>query len=130
MNGINRQQIMGNLTREPSVRATKTGKRVVNFSVAVNEKVQGANGEVELTSYINIVAWGYLADIAATLVKGQQVYVEGRQTTRSYEDQSGQKKYVTETNATTIAVIPKGQSRGDFSQFGHPSRNPDHEIPF
>lgn len=147
---MNSVQIMGNLTRDPQMRATKTGKAVASFSVAVNRTYSAPNGEQrELTDFVSVVAWGALAEaVGNQLKKGTRVFVEGRYSSRSYETQDGQKRYVTEVTANLIALpigvqhgtqaAPDmggyaqtggfGQSRGNFSQFGTPRT--DEDIPF
>lgn len=147
---MNSVQIMGNLTRDPQIRATKTGRSVASFSVAVNRSFTAPTGEQrEMTDFINVVAWGALAEaVGNQLRKGTRVFVEGRYTSRSYEAQDGQKRYITEVNANMIALPigmqhaaapaqdmggfaqPSGfnQSRGNFNQFG--SQQVDEDIPF
>ena len=103
---MNSVQVMGNLTRDPQIRATKTGRAVASFSIAVNRAYTTPQGEVkELTDFINIVAWGGLAEsVGNQLKKGTRVFVEGRYSTRSYEAQDGSRRYVTEVVANTIAI--------------------------
>ena len=147
---MNSVQIMGNLTRDPQMRATKTGSAVASFSVAVNRTYSAPNGEQrELTDFVNVVAWGSLAEaVGNQLKKGTRVFVEGRYSSRSYETQDGQKRYVTEVTANLIALPigmqhsaqpaqdmggyaqPSGfsQSRGNFNQFG--TSRTDEDIPF
>ncbi len=109
---MNSVQILGNLTRDPQLRATKTGKSVASFSVAVSRTFVTPQGEQrEMTDFINVVAWGYLADaVGNQLHKGSRVFVEGRYTSRSYEGQDGVKRYVTEVIANLIAQ-PLGYTR-------------------
>lgn len=148
---MNSVQIMGNLTRDPQMRATKTGKSVASFSVAVNRQYTLPTGEQrELTDFVNVVAWGSLAEaVGNQLRKGTRVFVEGRFTSRSYETQSGEKRYVSEVNANFIALPigvahaaqpsqdmggfaqPSGfnqSNKGNFNQFG--SSKTDEDIPF
>ena len=103
---MNSVQIMGNLARDPVVRATKTGRAVASFTVAVNRNFTNPQGEQrEITDWINVVAWGPWAEAAGNqLRKGTRVFVEGRYTTRSYEAQDGTKRYVTEVSANLIAI--------------------------
>ena len=109
---MNSVQILGNLTRDPQIRATKTGRSVASFSVAVSRNFVTPQGEQrEMTDFINVVAWGYLADaVGNQLHKGSRVFVEGRYSTRTYEAQDGTKRYVTEVNANMIA-LPLGTGR-------------------
>lgn len=141
---MNTVQIVGNLTRDPQLRRTNAGTVVASFSVAVNRMPRGANGEKrEMTDFINVVAWGALAEAAGNqLHKGTRVFVEGRYSSRSYETLEGQKRYITEVNANIISLplqITAGgdpaygsnQSRGNFEQFGEPrAQYENEEIPF
>lgn len=132
---MNSVQIMGNLARDPNIRATKTGKAVASFTVAVNRNYTTPQGEQkEVTDWVNCIAWGNLAEaVGNQLKKGSRVFVEGRFTTRSYEDQSGQKRWISEVNANFIAVPLQTSSNSsvrppaDFSQFGNYR---DEDIPF
>lgn len=143
---MNSVQIVGNLTRDPQIRATKTGRPVASFSVAVNRSYVSQTGEQkEITDYINVVAWGAIAEaVGNQLKKGTRVFVEGRYTTRSYETPDGQKRYVTEVTANLVALPLGGsghsagsaaedhagasQTKGNFTQFGAPRT--DEDIPF
>ncbi len=143
---MNSVQVIGNLARDPIIRATKTGKSVASFTIAVSRNYTTPQGEQrELTDWINIVAWGVLADaVGNQLKKGSRVFVEGRFTTRSYDAPDGTKKYVSEVTANFIAVplgihataqqpqngfsVNNSQPRTNFGQFGPAMQ--DEEIPF
>lgn len=114
---MNTVQILGNLGKDPDIRATGTGKTVASFSVAVKRKYTTQQGEEkELTDWINVVAWGSLAEaVGNQLKKGSRVFVEGRYSTRSYEDKNGNKRYVTEVIANMIA---KPLEQGSFAKYG------------
>ena len=114
---MNSVQILGNLGRDPIIRATKTGRSVASFSVAVSRNYTTPQGEQrELTDWINVVAWGPLAEaVGNQLKKGSRVFVEGRISSRSYDAQDGTKRYVTEVVANTIAV-PIGTPRSFRSE--------------
>ena len=100
---MNSVQILGNLGRDPIIRATKTGRSVASFSLAVSRNYTTPQGEQrELTDWINVVAWGPLAEaVGNQLKKGSRVFVEGRISSRSYDAQDGTKRYVTEVVANT-----------------------------
>lgn len=123
---MNTVQILGNLGKDPDIRATGTGKTVASFSVAVKRKYTTQQGEdKELTDWINVVAWGSLAEaVGNQLKKGSRVFVEGRYSTRSYEDKNGNKRYVTEVIANMIA---KPLEQGSFAKYGDVDSDP---IPF
>lgn len=103
---MNNCEFIGNLTKDPVLRSTQTGKAVASFSIATNEPYTTPGGEQkQLTDYINVVVWGNLAQAAAhVLRKGTRVLVQGRQSTRSYTGQDGQKRWVTEVVARVIAM--------------------------
>ncbi len=121
---MNSVQVLGILARDPQIRATKTGRAVASFSIAVNRSYTTAQGETkELTDFINIVAWGTLAEtVGNQLRKGARVFVEGRYSTRSYEAADGSRRYVTEVVANLIALPlsthQEQKEPGNFSQFG------------
>ena len=125
---MNSVQIIGNLTRDPEVRYTKTGKPVASFTVAVNRSWGSVQGEKrESTDFIPVVAWGKLAELVGNrLKKGTRTFVEGRFQTRSYETQEGEKRYITEVVANLVAPnvdydkqpSAAPEPRADYSQFG------------
>ncbi len=113
---VNNVELMGNLTKDPVVRQTKTGRNVASFTVATNMNYTTPNGEKkQITNYTNVVVWGNLAlAIQQQLNKGRFVLVQGRLSTRSYDDQNGQKRYVTEVVAYTVAIplVPPQNQKG------------------
>ena len=93
---MNRVVLIGRLTKDPELRYT-TGNNaaVCNFTVAVDRSFQGQNGERE-ADFIPVVVWNKQAEnVKNYLTKGSQVAVEGRIQVRNYDDQNGQKRYVT-----------------------------------
>ena len=133
---LNSVQILGNVTREPEMKATRTGKAVARITVAVSRSYTAQNGEKkELTDFISVIAWGRLAEAVANQVhKGTRVFVEGRYSTRSYEAQDGSRRYVTEVVANLIARpldTGKKAKHADFSQFGTAEpETTSEQIPF
>lgn len=95
---LNKVQLIGNLTRDPELRYTPTGKAVCSFSIATNRNWTTEDGEKhEEVEYHRIVAWGKLSELCSKyLAKGRKVYVEGRLTTRTWTSQDGQQKNATE----------------------------------
>ena len=94
---MNRFQFLGRLTKDPEVRIMpNSNNKVTNFTLAVNRRFTDANGERK-TDFFNLIAFGKLAEFCEKYYrKGQQVLVEGRIQTRSYEDKDGLKKYATD----------------------------------
>jgi len=88
---INKAIVVGNLGRDPEVRAMPSGQNVANFSIATKARFTDRNGErQEQTEWHRVVAFGKIADSCKRLLsKGRQVYVEGRLRTRQYEAKDG-----------------------------------------
>ncbi len=105
--GLNKVMIIGRLGREPEMRYTPSGRPVTSFTVATSRTWTSPDGERhEETDWFNVVAWGNLAEICKQyLVKGQQVYVEGRLQTRRWEDQEGKKHATTEIVANEMIML-------------------------
>ena len=105
---INKATILGNLTRDPEMRALPSGIKVTSFSLATNRTWKGADGtRQEATEYHNAVAFAKPAELIAQYCKkGSSLYVEGRLQTRSWE-QEGQKKYRTEIVVENFQFGPK-----------------------
>jgi single-strand DNA-binding protein len=95
--------LVGNLTRDPELRFTNGGRAVTTFGLAVNRRWQQSGEWQEQTSFFNVVAWGQLAENAASsLVRGSRVIVNGRLEQRQYETQDGEKRNVTEVVADEV----------------------------
>lgn len=105
--GLNKVMVIGNLGRDPEMRYMPSGRPVTSFSVATSRSWTNADGERrEETEWFNVVAWGNLAEICKQhLHKGQQVYVEGRLQTRSWEDSEGRKRFRTELVANEMILL-------------------------
>lgn len=124
---MNDMRILGNLTKDPVIRNTNNGKTVASFSVATNRDYVTPQGDKKkLTDYVNVVVWGDLAiAVQQNLMKGRRVYVEGRLSTRSYEDKNGQKRYVTEVVASIIALPLSAQQGGNQQGYQGMSSQPN-----
>lgn len=111
---LNKALIIGNLTRDPEIKALPSGMQVCSFSVATNRVWKDKNGaKQESSDFHNIVVFGRQAETAGQyLKKGQSVLIEGRIQTRSWDDKDGQKKYRTEIIADRVQFGPKA---GGFS---------------
>ena len=112
MASINKVILIGNLGADPELRSTATGTTVANFSLATKEAWTGKDGnKEERTEWHRIVAWGRLGEICGEyLVKGKQVYVEGKLQTKSWEDRDGKKRSTTEVVAQTMQMLgPAGE---------------------
>ena len=111
---LNKVMLIGNIGKDTEIRMGQNGGRKrVSFSLATSRRYRDNNGEQkEQTDWHNIVGWGKIADIVEQLGihKGMSLYVEGTLTNRSWTDQNGQKRYVTEVNMDTFQLLgPRGQ---------------------
>ena len=114
---INNVVLAGRLTKNPEIRMTQNGTKVCSFTLAVNRKVQ-AQGQPD-ADFINCVAWSKTAELMEQwLHKGSLIGVEGRIQTRSYDNQQGQRVYITEVLAGSVTFLePKG-STGTQNGYG------------
>ena len=105
----NSVQIIGHVGKAPEVRELGGGKMVARFNVATNETYKNATGEtVKNTTWHSLVAWGNTAKYINDFVnKGREVVVEGKLTSRSYEDKNGEKRYVTEIVVNEVLLLGK-----------------------
>lgn len=115
---LNKALIAGNLTRDPEQKALPSGMAVCSFSVATNRVWKDKDGnKQESADYHNIVVFGRQAETCGQyLKKGQQVLVEGRIQTRSWDGQDGVKRYRTEIVADRVQFGPKSGGGGASSQ--------------
>jgi len=116
---VNKVILVGNVGKDAEVRYLDNGIAVASFSLATSEVYVAKNGEkVTTTDWHNIVAWRALGEFAGKwILKGRQIYVEGRLRNRSYDDKEGNKKYVTEIYADTIQLLGKKEtSEGNGQQ--------------
>jgi len=106
---FNQVILMGNLTRDPELKAIPSGQSVVSFSLALNRSYKDSSGEwKEATDYVDITAWGPLAErVAQYCQKGKQVLVNGRIQSRSWE-QDGQKRSKVEVLANDVTFLGGG----------------------
>jgi single-strand DNA-binding protein len=104
---VNKVQLIGQLGNNPEVKTLESGKKVANFSMATNESYKNQAGEkVTDTQWHNVVAWGPTAGIVEQYVhKGERIAIEGKLTSRSYEDKTGVKRYVTEVVANEVLLL-------------------------
>ena len=145
MASLNKVILIGNLGADPEMKYTPSGRAVVNFRMATTRKWNTQDGERrEETEWHRIVAFSKLAEICGQyLKKGAPVYVEGRLQTRSWEDQSGMKRYSTEIVANEMQMLSARQQSEVASDvtggFGNtatevppssPGTDSDDDLPF
>lgn len=124
--GLNKVMVIGNMGRDPELRFTPSGKPVTSFSLASSRSWVAPDGERrEETEWFNVVAWGNLAEICSQkLSKSQQVYIEGRLQTRSWEDNNGQRHFRTEVVANEMIILGPRDKRINF----HSNSEDDTEL--
>jgi single-strand DNA-binding protein len=109
---MNKVLIAGRLTRDPEMRALASGKHVTQFSVATSE--YAGNGK-ERAEFHNVVTWDRLAEVCGRyLGKGQQVAIEGRLQTRTWDDEKGLRHWKTEIVATAVEML-SGRKKKDYA---------------
>jgi single-strand DNA-binding protein len=127
--GLNKMQIIGNLGRDPEMRFTPGGSPVTQFSVAVNRRRKGSDGQVaEETDWFRVVCWDRLAEIADQyLKKGMPVYVEGRLQVRKFTGNDGQERTSVEIVASDLILLSGREDGGAPVRESAPSRSTETE---
>lgn len=105
----NKVQLIGHVGNEPEIMNLESGKKLAKFSIATNESYKNSKGEkITDTQWHNIIAWGKTAELIENYVpKGKEVGIEGKLTSRSYEDKEGQKRYITEIVCNELLLLGK-----------------------
>jgi single-strand DNA-binding protein len=123
---LNKAIIIGNLTRDPEIKALPSGVKVASFGVATNRVWKDKNGvKQENVDFHNIVVFGRQAEIVGQYMKkGSSILVEGRMQTRSWDDASGVKKYRTEIVVDRMQFGPKREGgSGGYSPAAAPQED-------
>lgn len=119
---VNKVILVGNITRDPELKALPSGTQVAAFSIATNEVYIKDGEKKESTEFHNVIAWGKTAEnIAKYMKKGSQIYVEGKLQTRSW-DKDGEKRYRTEVVALNVQFGAKPKDGGSS---GHAAAEDD-----
>ncbi|WP_405574918.1 single-stranded DNA-binding protein [Winogradskyella sp. Asnod2-B02-A] len=105
----NKVQLIGNLGQDPEITNFESGKILAKFSIATNDSYKNAQGEkITDTQWHNVVAWGKTAQIVEKYItKGKEVAIEGKLTSRSWEDKDGMKRYITEVVCNELLMLGK-----------------------
>jgi single-strand DNA-binding protein len=145
MASLNKVFLIGNLTRDPELRYVPSGTAVTTFTVATNRAYVNQAGEKkEEVCFVRVVVWARRAEVCGEfLSKGSPVFVEGRLQSRTWEDQSGQKRSTIEVIASNVQFLGKGKTEAPPELQGQdqqplPSvedesqavKNPNEEVPF
>jgi single-strand DNA-binding protein len=122
---VNKVILLGNVGKDPDIRATQGGMTVANFSIATTDRIKGQDGQfTDKTEWHNLVAFQRTAEIVRDYVKkGNKLYVEGRLQTSSWDDKTtGQKKYKTEIIVSDLSLL-SGRGEGEGGSTGGYSRS-------
>ena len=105
----NKVQLIGHVGNAPEILTLDSGKKLAKFSIATNESYKNAKGEkITDTQWHNVVAWGKTAELIENYVpKGKEIGVEGKLTSRTYEDKDGVKRYITEVVCNELLLLSK-----------------------
>lgn len=112
MASLNKVMLIGNVGKDAELRYLANGTPQAKFSLAVNRNFKGADGEwKEETEWFNIVVWAALAErISQNVTKGKQIYIEGRLSTRTWDDDQGVKHYMTEVIANDLKILERREA--------------------
>ena len=126
MANFNKVLLIGNLTKDPELRYTPQGAAVVNLRLAVNRRFRDKNQELkEETCFVTAVVWNKQAETCNQyLHKGSPLLVEGRLQSRSWEDNSGQKRNVIEVRAERIQFLGAAPAKGGAAEQPPPEEQP------
>ena len=126
--GLNKVMIIGHLGKDPEMRYTPSGRPVTTFNVATSRSWNTSDGERRTeTEWFNVVTWGSLAEICNQyLIKGRQVYIEGRLQSRNWEDNDGKRHTSVEIVANEMIMLG---NRPSDDQSDETEANED-EFPF
>lgn len=129
---LNKCMIIGNLGKDPTIGYNTSGRAKCSLPVAVTERYKDGNGEQkEITNWFNVVFWGGMAETIKRLdiKKGTCVFVSGKMSFRSYQDQDGQTRYVSELVADNLQILTPRQGNGYGNGGQAPQGNAD-DVPF
>lgn len=134
---LNKVMLIEHLGKDPDVRTLDSGTKVCQFTLATTEKgytLQNGTQVPDRTEWHSIVLWKGLAEVAGKyLHKGDKVFIEGKIRSRSYEDNSKVKRYITEIFADNMEILSttsKSGSQNNVSEAPLPSETPSDDLPF
>ena len=128
---LNRVMLIGNLGKDPEVKHTQSGTAVAKLSIATNQRFKDKAGDwKDRTEWHTVILWARLAEIAGEyLKKGSKVFIEGRLTTRSWDDK-GIKRYSTEVVCEDLVMLSSSQPSGGSERQENAGPITDEDIPF
>lgn len=127
MKSVNKVILLGNVTRDPELKATANGQSVATFGLATNRVWKDQSGEKQtLAEYHNLVAWGGLAEFCSQNVrKGKPLYIEGYLKTRSWEGPEGSKIFRTEIVVENLVLLGPRDGAGEAHHDTHHDHHPE-----
>jgi single-strand DNA-binding protein len=127
MGSVNKVILVGNLGRDAELRYTPGGSPVATLNLATTEVWNDKGGQrQEKTEWHRVVLWGKQAEtLNEYLVKGKQIYVEGRLQTRQWDDKDGNKRYTTEIRGDRVVLLSSGGGGGAARQQARAAAGPD-----
>src|SRR6185312_10032451 len=130
MGSVNKVILVGNLGRDAEVRHTPGGQAVATLNLATTETWNDKDGQrQEKTEWHRVVLWGKQAEsLQQYLVKGKQIYVEGRLQTRQWDDKDGNKRYTTEIRSDRVVLLSGGGGGGTRGSYGGGARGQTDEM--
>jgi single-strand DNA-binding protein len=131
MGSVNKAILVGNLGRDAELRYTSGGAPVASVRMATTERFTDREGQKrEDTQWHDVVIWGKTAEaLHEYLVKGKQIYVEGRIQTRKWTDKEGKDRYNTEIRADRVVLLGGAGAGGGEGRVARPARERSSEIP-
>lgn len=128
--GLNRATLLGNIGMDPELKYTQGGQAVLRMRIATTTSYLKDGERKENTEWHTVSLWGKRAEaLNKLLMKGSRVYVEGRISTRSWDDtKTGEKRYATEINAENVILC--GDRAGGRSQSAAQQESSDDDIPY
>lgn len=137
---LNLCQFSGNAGKDAELKYMATGTPQAQFSIGVNNSYKKGDEWIDQTEWVNVVAWGDLAERMAPLItKGKGVYIAGKMQTRSWDDDKGQKHYRTEIIANTVQLLdkapaqdgaPQARRQAPVASSRKPAPNPEDDLPW
>jgi len=131
--GVNKVILIGNVGKDPDIKATNNGSTIANISVATSEswKDKSTGQQQERTEWHRVVFFGRLAEIVRDYLKqGSKVYIEGSIRTRKWQDQSGQDRYTTEIVASEMQMLDSRENVEISPSVASNQQVEDDDIPF
>ncbi len=136
--GVNKVILVGNLGQDPEVKEVSGDRKVASVTLATNESYKDRDGnKVDKVEWHRLVLWGTLAELAGKYMKkGSQVYVEGKLQTRSWEDEAGVKRFITEVQVREMRFLDSKEGGGggtrspEHTAEDAPPSEPTDDLPF